>query len=336
MCAHELPLGKLPIDVLKPMLHSMAGNSLVVSPDIGIDVGITRSRGKYLVSSSDPITGVVERIGWYAVNVSANDVATSGIMPDTLTIVALFPEGTKKTEIGKVMNDVNKTASSLGISVAGGHTEITPRLDRTIVIVTAIGSGDNYVTSGDAKEFDSILLTKTAGIEGTSILAKLQTVVKLLDPSAIKRAQNLINKLSVIKEASSAFNTGKVHAMHDVTEGGVIGSVLEMSLASRLGFEIFGDLVPIDDSTNEICLKLKVDPLRLIGSGSLLIACLKGDTDAIIRELKSVKIRCTEVGSFLPNSRGRWLEFNGRRERLSADSIQDELWPALSKYSDFS
>jgi hydrogenase expression/formation protein HypE len=257
-------------------------------------------------------------------------------MPDTLNIVALFPEGTYESQIGKVMKDVNQTASSLGISVAGGHTEITPRLDRPIIIVTAFGSGDNYVTSGDAREFDSILLTKTAGIEGTSILAKLPDVIKLLKPSTCKRARNLINELSVLKEASTAFKTGKVHAMHDVTEGGVIGSVLEMSLASKVGFEIIGDLVPVDESTREICSKLEVDPLRLIGSGSLLIACPKADAGFVIQELKSAKIKCTEIGTFLPNSRRRWLEYSGRRERISGDSVQDELWPVLSKYGDFS
>ncbi|MDA4112202.1 MAG: AIR synthase-related protein [Thaumarchaeota archaeon] len=336
MCAKKLPQGKLPIDVLKPMLHSMVGNDLVVPPDIGIDVGITKSRGKYLVSSSDPITGAVERIGWHAVNVSANDVATSGIMPDTLNIVALFPEGTNLSEINRVMKDVNRTASSLGISVAGGHTEITPKLHRIILMVTAIGSGDAYVTSGDAVENDSILLTKTAGIEGTSILAKLPEVARLVEPPTRKRAENLINKLSIMKEASSAFATGKVHAMHDVTEGGVIGSVLEMSLASKLGFEIFGDIVPRDESTKEICTKLKVDPLRLIGSGSLLIACAKGDASEIMQKLKLAKIRCTEIGTFLPSSKGRWLESDGKRGRLRADSIQDELWPALGKYGNFS
>ncbi len=308
----------------------------MVPPDIGIDVGVVRSRGKFIVTSSDPITGVVDRIGWYAVNVSANDVATSGISPDTINVVALFPDGTGVEEVAEVMNEINETASSLGIAVAGGHTEITPRLDRRIIVVTAIGSGDEYVTSGDAKEFDSILLTKTAGIEGTSILAKLPAVAKLVDPAIQRRAVKLIDKLSVLKESSVAFSTGKVHAMHDITEGGIIGSILEMSIASKLGFQISADKVPIDASTEAICSKLKADPLRLIGSGSLLIACAKDNTNIIVEELKKEKITCTEIGTFLPKPQGRWLEAGGKREKLSQDSVQDELWPLLSKYGNFS
>ena len=133
------------------MLDSLPRGNLVVSPDIGIDVGVSRIKGKYLVSSSDPITGTKVRMGWYAVNVSANDVATSGIMPDVLNIVALFPSKTNAITIQRVMSEINRTASDLGITVAGGHTEITPFLKRAIITVTAIGSGKRFVTAADAE-----------------------------------------------------------------------------------------------------------------------------------------------------------------------------------------
>ncbi|HXQ92399.1 MAG TPA: AIR synthase-related protein, partial [Nitrososphaerales archaeon] len=287
-------------------------------------------------SSSDPITGAGERIGWHAVNVSANDVATSGIMPDTLNIIALFPEDTKSGAILKVMQEINETALELGITVAGGHTEITPNLKREIIMVTAIGSGDKFVTAADAKVHDSILLTKSAGIEGTSILSRLPTVAKLVDPKILNRGRKLLNKLSIMRDARIAFATGKVHAMHDLTEGGVIGCLLEMSLASELGFELFGDHVPLDSSTKEICSELKIDPLKLIGSGSLLIACEKTDVDLIVKRLKTDKILCTDIGRFLPPKQGRWILSNGSRKRIDEISVQDELWPALSKYGNLS
>jgi len=318
------------------MLRSMSSRDLVVTPNIGIDVGITRCKGKYLVSSSDPITGAVDRVGWHAVNVSANDVATSGIMPDTLNVVALFPEGTTKSEIGSTINEINKTASSLGISIAGGHTEITPNLKKAIIIVTAFGSGDEFVTAADARIDDSILLTKTAGIEGTSILSKISAAKRMFNSRTLQRANELLNKLSVMNDAKIAFNTGKVHAMHDVTEGGIVGCILEMSLASKLGFELYGDRVPLDEVTRTICSKLDIDPLKLIGSGSLLISCSVSDGQTIMSSLKSSGIPCEEIGRFHDLSYGRWLVSRGKREELKEISVQDELWRALSKYGDFS
>jgi len=314
------------------MLKSMPHRDLVVAPEIGIDVGVTRSKGRFLVSSSDPITGAGERVGWHAVNVSANDVATSGIMPDTLNVIALFPEGTTSAEIESVMNEINESATALGISVAGGHTEITPNLKRQIIVVTAFGSGDSFVTAADAKIGDSILLTKTAGIEGTSILSGLPAAKKLLNPGVLKKGHDLLSKLSILEEARMAFQTGKVHAMHDLTEGGIIGCTLEMSLASKLGFELYTDQVPIDEATGEICSKLDVDPLKLIGSGSLLIACTSSDSKTIIDSLASRSIPCKEIGKFQELSKGRWIISREKREELMGMSVQDEIWPALSKY----
>ncbi len=304
----------------------------MVAPEIGIDVGITHSKGRFLVSSSDPITGAVERIGWHAVTVSANDVATSGIMPDTINVIALFPEGTASSEIEKVLSEINQSAATLGISVAGGHTEIAPSLKRPIVSVTAFGSGDKFVTAGDAKPGDSILLTKTAGIEGTSILSGLPAAKKLVRPEILKRGRDLLNKLSILKEAKLAFDSGTVHAMHDLTEGGVIGCTLEMSMASKLGFELEEDRVPLDEATKEICSKLKIDPLRLIGSGSLLIACSSSDSSLIKERLSFGDIPCVEIGKFQELRKGRWIVSKGKKEEVRGMSVQDELWPALNKY----
>jgi hydrogenase expression/formation protein HypE len=335
----DLPEGKLPIDILEPLLHSLSRskNELIVPPSIGVDVGVTRTKGKYLVTSSDPITGTAKRIGWYAVNVSANDVATSGVMPDCLSVVSLFPRGTTRKEISSLIGEISSTARELGITVTGGHTEITPRLERPIIVVTCFGTGDKFVTASMTRRADVILMTKTAGIEGTSILSRLGKVRDNLPRAAVTRAENLIRKLSIVPEARLAFSTGKVHAMHDTTEGGTIGCLVEMSLASNLGFELDMESVRIDDSTEKICKLLSIDPLKLIGSGSLLIACSKKDQGHIISTLKRNDIECTKVGRFLPEKEGRILKSKfGDSTKIVDVSIQDELWPSLSKYGNLS
>ncbi|MGI0091843.1 MAG: AIR synthase-related protein [Nitrososphaerales archaeon] len=313
----------------------MSKGNLVVPPDIGIDVGVSITKGKFVVSSSDPITGTLQKMGWHAVNVSANDVATSGIMPDTLNVVALFPKRTSVNAIKKLIAEINKTALDLGITVAGGHTEITPGLNRPIIAITAMGSGDRFVTAANARQNDSMLMTKTAGIEGTSILAKLPKVRSLVGASASRRGAGLLEKLSIIQEAKAAFDTGKIHAMHDVTEGGILGAAYEMSVASNLGFELLRDSVPVESSTSDICKKLSVDPLRLIGSGSLLIACSRVNETLVKDQLVSKKISCAKIGRFLPQKKGRWLIGASGRKRVTESSIHDELWDALGKYSKF-
>jgi hydrogenase expression/formation protein HypE len=325
-----------PFEIRKPSFDSASLGSLSVIPNEGNDIGAVMTQGKYLICSSDPITGAVDRIGWYAVNVSANDVATSGVTPQILSLVALFPEGTPTSEINRVMREVDETARGLNIQVGGRQTSLCSTVERTLLMVTAFGSGDEFVTSADAKPDDAILLTKTAGIEGTSILAKIPSIVEVVGREVCAEGAKLIDSLSVIKDAEIAFNTGKVHAMHDATEGGVLGSILEMSYASDLGFEVDADSVPLANSTRKICNKISIDPLKLIGSGSLIISCPKAASQGIKADLDSSSTRCTEIGKFVPKNKGRWVLRSNKKERFGADSIQDELWPTLSKYGHFS
>ena len=267
-------------------------------------------------------------------NVSVNDVATSGIMPEVLNIVALFPSGTTTLAIRKVISEINKTARNLGVSVAGGHTEITPGINRPIITVTAIGSGNRFVTAADAKAGDVILMTKTAGIEGTAILSRLSRVRGLVGARVADNAANIIKRISILKEAKLAFQTGRVHAMHDVTEGGVLGAVYEMSLAARLGFILLEEAIPVDKSTRKICSRLAIDPIRLIGSGALIMACKEESKNSVLNKLHSNGIRCSEIGRYLLPKEGRRLEKNGVSVAIREGEIQDELWEALRKYGD--
>ncbi len=333
--ASDYPLreGKLPTDYLREMLHAIPKGSLVTPRQVGIDVGATVSRGRYRVSSSDPITGAKKRLGWYAVNISANDVATSGIVPDAMDVVVLFPEGSRLSQIRDLMKDVVDAASELGITISKGHTEITGGIARPIITATAFGSGDRFVTAADAKPGDAILMTKTAGIEGTSILAGLDHARKSLPAEVCERGERLIDRISILPEARIAFRTGRVHAMHDVTEGGVIGAVLEMALASRLGFEIDADSVPVDSSTEAICEELSIEPLKLIGSGALLIACSSKDARKVEGEIEREGIRCSRIGKFIRERNRRRVVTRGRAQAVKGSSTQEELWSALRRGS---
>ncbi|MHB1909163.1 MAG: AIR synthase family protein [Nitrososphaerales archaeon] len=334
--SQKLPEGKLPIRFLESILSSLARGENVVSPSIGVDVGVVKIGNKYLVMSSDPITGTVSNMPWHAVHVSANDVATSGIMPRCLSLVSLFPPHTRPKEISSFMKETSAAAKSIGITISGGHTEITPGLERPIVVVTCFGWGSNYVTSAMARENDSILMTKTAGIEGTSILANLSKVKRSLGEKTSAKALKIIKQLSIVEDARLAFRTKRVHAMHDTTEGGTIGAIAEMSVASNLGFELEAEKVPVDLATSKICALLKIDPLKLIGSGSLIIACSESDEEKVIRSVSSKRILCTKIGKFTNVRGGRMIMKNGRVHRLATLSIQDELWPVLGKYGNLS
>ena len=142
----------------------------------------------------------------------------------------------------------------------------------------------------------------------------------------------MIKGLSILPEARLAFRTGRIHAMHDVTEGGVIGAVFEMSVSSGLGFELDAELVPVKPATKQVCNLLDIDPLKLIGSGALLIACPERSQKIIERVLGSNGIRCSRIGRFLSSKKTKVLLASSQRLQLTEANIQDELWPALAKH----
>ena len=324
----ELKLGKLPPEVLEKYLLKMTGarsKDLLVAPSLGVDFGVVRRGKTKMIVSSDPVTGVKQRVGWYAVNVSANDVSTSGNRPQYLQSIILLPDHSSVKDVARVSVEMHRTASSLGITIVGGHTELTPDLKRPIVMTTVFAFADSYVTAADARDGDSILLTKTAGVEGTAICASESSGLSgRIDGRTLRRAQGFMRKLSVVNEAVSAFETGAVHAMHDCTEGGVLGAVYEMSRASGLGFELREDAIPVAAETREVCSALRLDPLRLISSGTLLIAAEPGREGEAMRAVRRCGSKATVIGKFRKGA--RTLRRKDGTDEQIVDAPTDELW----------
>jgi hydrogenase expression/formation protein HypE len=311
-----LSKGKIPIEILNSTFLKLtgAGSEDVVTPPLaGLDFAALKVGAKFMIVSADPVTGVVKDIGRYAISVSANDVATSGNRAQFAESVVLLPEGADASYAKKVAGQMDAEAKKLGISIVGGHTEVTPGLRHPIVVVTAFSFVDDYVSSRDAKGGDTIMMTKTAGLEGTAVLSG--------EPG-------FLDHISVADEAVAAYRTGVVHAMHDCTEGGVLGAVFEMSLASRLGFELEEERIPVAPQTLEMCRKLKIDPLRLIASGALLLSVKKGMEPEIKRALSPI-CPVTPVGRFTKAGR-TLIRKGGKRVPLRA-APEDELWRVLAR-----
>ena len=286
---------------------------LVTPPKAGLDFAAIKIGEGFLIMSADPITGVSSNIGEYAIQVSANDVATSGNRPQFAESVVLLPEGSSAEYAGEIARQMDRAGKRLGMTIVGGHTEVTPGLTRPIVAVTAFSIAKSYVSSQDAREGDSIVMTKTAGLEGTAVLGG---------------QAKLLEKLSIVNEAAAAYETGYAHAMHDCTEGGVLGAAFEMSLASNVGFELEESLIPVGPETRTLCRKYSIDPLKLIGSGSLLISVAPGKEELILESLRQY-CKSTVVGRFVKGGR-TLIHADGTRERISA-APEDELWGVLSR-----
>jgi hydrogenase expression/formation protein HypE len=306
---------------------------VVLGPSAGIDGAVIDMADKSLIVSMDPITGAVEHIGWLAVNINANDVATFGVAPAFFLSCILLPENADRKTVETISVQIGKAAKERGIAIVGGHCEVTPGLSNPIVVGCTMGVTDkgNYVTAGGAKLGDRLILTKSVGIEGTAILAsdREEQFKKAIKPSTVESAKKFFDQISIVKEAITAFKTGGVSAMHDPTEGGLAGGVHEMADASNLGVKIFEEKIRIQPETNEICEFFKIDPLQLISSGALLISAKPEFADKIVKKLEQKQIHSAIIGEFLKKPKDRILiKKNGKIQALPRP-VSDHLWLAL-------
>jgi hydrogenase expression/formation protein HypE len=334
----RLPLGKIPVDILKDVVFKNLGakrKEVVLGPSAGIDGAVIEIGNKCLIVSMDPITGAIERIGWLAVNINANDIATFGVEPAFLFSCILLPENAERKTVETISTQMNKAAKKLGMAIVGGHCEVTPGLTNSIVVGCTMGiteKGD-YVTAGGAKPGDKLILTKTAGIEGTAILAsdKENQLKKVMSTTMLQKAREFYNQISVVTDAVTAFKTGGVHAMHDPTEGGVAGGIHEMADASDLGVKIFEKKICVKPETMKICDFFQIDPLQLISSGALLISVKQDFADKIIEKLAQKKINASIIGEFLENSHERLIKRKNGEVQMLPRSLSDHLWTALKR-----
>jgi len=330
--------GKVPTKVLQEIVFRNLGakrDDVVLSPSIGEDAAIIQAGNELLAVSSDPITGAEEWLGWLAVHVSANDVATRGVQPRWFNSIILLPKNSTSELVEKICTQMDKAASQLNVAIVGGHCEVTPGIEHPIVTGCAIGVAEEgkYVTCGGARIGDSIILTKGTGIEGTAILAsdRRAELLQVFDETFLNQAENFFEKISVVKDALTAFRIGGVSAMHDPTEGGVAGGLHELADAAKIGFNVHEENILVPEETRKICAHFDVDPLQLISSGSLLIVAEESKTEEIIGSLSKSGVQASIIGEVTEPERGRNLVTKTGEKTELVRPVSDHLWTALAK-----
>ncbi|HEY9063224.1 MAG TPA: AIR synthase family protein [Pseudobacteroides sp.] len=295
-----MDIGKIPNSILKEIVLGKLNNNrkeILLRPGIGEDCCAVDFGEYACVLTTDPITGAVNQVGNIAVNVACNDIASSGAEPLGLLITLLAPPRTTEKDIETIMTSICDTATVLNVDIIGGHTEITAAVNQVVIISTAVAKilKDKLVTTSGAKPGDDIVMTKSAGIEGTAIIASdyEKLLRERMSKDKIDKAKDFVKRISVVKEGVIAGRFG-VNSMHDVTEGGILGALWEIGEASRVGMEVYEEMIPVEDETSLICNILNINPLKLISSGSLLITCADGL--ALIGELNKNGVNAALIG----------------------------------------
>ena len=307
-----LPAGKLPNDLLRKFLNQFIFNdpSIIINPGVGEDTAaVDVEPEEVLVLKSDPITFATDSIGQYAVLINANDIATSGAKPRWLLTTLLFPTGVTPSEISQVIDELKIFCRKWDITLCGGHTEITDAVNRPVVTGMMAGTvgRSQLVDKRNMAPGDRVLLTKGVAVEGTAIIAREfgdQLKNLGMDESEIDSGRRFLADISIIAEAQIAAGFDATSAMHDVTEGGLATALEELSIAGGHQIKINKETIPVYAQTRKICQRLDIDPLGLIGSGSLLICCREAACEDLMKDIGKAGIDVTCIGEVLHPGQG--------------------------------
>jgi hydrogenase expression/formation protein HypE len=330
-----LRTGKLPPDLLRGLVLGRLGArrpETLVHAALGVDAAAVAIDADWAcVLTTDPITTAASGAGRLAVRVVCNDLAAMGAEPLGVLVTLLFPSGVSTDTIGDLAQQVDATARELNVEILGGHTEVAPGVNAPLVIMTGVGKArrDRVFTAAGARPGDALVLTKAAGLEGTHILAAdfAAELSGRVPDELLVEARGYLGELSVVPEARLAAELD-VTAMHDPTEGGVVGAAWEMAEASRCGFRIVVDQIPVRAATSAICAALGVDPLRLIASGALLIACADGPR--MVEALQARNIPAAQIGAMTPSGPRRLILPNGTHSEVT-QLDRDEVYRILEQ-----
>ncbi|NLY76864.1 MAG: AIR synthase [Tissierellia bacterium] len=328
-----MEIGKLPNHLLEEIVFKNIKNKrkeVLMGAAIGEDNAIIDFGDEICAISTDPITGTTKHIGKLAVYISCNDVSSSGAEPIGVLLTILAPPHTTEKDIETIMTDAGEASKELNVEIIGGHTEITDAVNRIVVSSTVIGKQkkEKMIDSKKVKVGDKILMTKYAGIEGTTILAKelREYLIGKLGKDKLEEARSLYKHISVMKEGIICGKVG-VNYMHDITEGGVLGAIWEAAAAIGKGVKVYEDLIPMKEVTREISKILNIDPYRLISSGSMLIIAKKEKVSLLKEKLSEEGIEVTEIGEVIEE--GIYLQKKDGLAEIAPPS-SDELYKALS------
>jgi len=342
MTAGKPKIGKIDRELFSEFLLHRLGKtdpSVIVPPMTGIDAGVVDiGNGNVLIIAEDPIFAVpkqpLDMFGWYTVHIGASDVAVMGVKPQYMTYSLLLPPKTSDADFRTIVDSIHTTAVELGIAIVGGHTGYYPGFAAPTIggiTVFAIAKKDAYITPAGARPGNDVILTKGPAIETAGILSVLrETDLQRKYPEGLIRdAQALCRQMTVVEDALTAIAAGEVTAMHDATEGGVIGGLFEVAEASGVGMVIDESRFVYPNEVRMVCEMFEIDPIAAIAEGSLIITADPASSGKIIGALAQASIRSSVIGTVTSDPSIRTLKRRDDTTVPLAIPAQDPFWPVF-------
>lgn len=340
-------VGKFSQEMMERIVYQRLGKNrseILEGPNHGLDNAVVRlGSNQVLIVTSDPLS-VIPELGlrdsaWLSVHLLASDLSTCGFPPQFIMANFSLPPHMTDAEFEEYWAAFDEACNELDVAILGGHSGRYVGSDYTVIgggVMMTVAPEDRYLSSSMAATGDAVIMTKGVAIATTGILARTfpETIERAYGSAFLKEAQSHFHQFSTVQDALTAASVGLrdegVTAMHDVTEGGLLGALYELTQASNVGIVIDLSSVIMTQEAKGVCDLFDLDPYLTLSEGTLIITVKEDKAQEVVRALKSKGIAAKRIGKIVDIERGRWIEINEERRPLRKPST-DPYWKAYWK-----
>ncbi len=342
-------LGKLAPEVLARVVTPRLGAArpeVLVGPKPGCDSAIVRiGAGRVMAITTDPLSLIPalgpERSARMACHLVASDLWTTGLPPAYASVTFALPPDLDDATFEAYWAAMSDEWQKLGVAVVTGHTGRYDGCGLSIVgSATLVGVGDEgrYLAPSMAQAGDRLVVTKGCAIETAAVAVHLfpQRLAGVLDPPALERLRGLLARVSVVEDCRAAVQIGVrdrgVTALHDATEGGVLGGLVELAQACGCDARVERARIPVDPAVRAVCESFGIaEPGWALSTGTLIAAVRPHAMEALLAALREAHIQAAAVGELMRGNGVLYLtEPDGAVRRITAPE-PDPYWPAYER-----
>jgi hydrogenase expression/formation protein HypE len=333
-------LGKIDRDLFEAVIRPDLGAErpdVAIGPTHGVDFGAVEVGEQLAVLATDPISILpglgFERAGRLAIDIVLADVAVSGIAPTHATVNLTLPPSMTDEELAAAWRGIAGHAGSLGVSIVAGHTARYAGIDYSWVGgATAIGLGEHeaLIRPDGAQPGDAIVVSTGPGAEVAGLFATLFPEQLEVGSTELAAAHDRLEDSETVRDAVTVASVDGVTAIHDATEGGLVGALEEMASGAGLEFAVERERAPIRDGVAAVCAAIGVDPWLVTSAGSLVVTVAPEKAEAVVEALADQGTPAAVCGTV---EAGEGVVLDGDPAEPPA---ADPSWAAFSRLSDLS
>jgi hydrogenase expression/formation protein HypE len=310
-------------------------DDVALGPTHGVDFGVLSVGDRAVVIATDPLSVLpalgLERAGGLALDIVLADVAVSGIAPTHVAVSLSLPPDFGDDDLLATWTGLAEYAETLGVAIVAGHTARYPGIDTSWVGAgTALGVGDqaDLIRPDGARLGDALVVGTGPGAEIAGLFASLFGDSLGLSDADLAAARERSDDIETVRDALVAARAGDVSAIHDATEGGLLGAFTEMAAGAGVGFAVERAAVPGRAGVLPVCEAIDVDPWAVSSAGTVVVTVDPTDADAVGEALETNGTPAAVVGSVV----------DGEGVRVDGEPVEppesDPSWAAFAALAD--